>query len=338
MIWFFLACAQPESELSTEPQSVLSLQSKILDIGTTEWNYPASTMVPIYNEGNPQFQQAQELFSTKEYKQAAEQLLLVLKEDPKHIGAHSLLSSTFINLGDLQQAEQAARKVLELYPSSLAYSNMATVLLAAERHDEAQSYFEKALVLDGKSFLALRNLASISYRSGNLKLSEEYLHRLLRLEPNDSYIYISLGQVLAEQGRIKEAEEIYRYRLQELEFVDDGTKRTASGLSLELPLALGEVLRRQQKWDEALRWFEQTIEWSKVYPASWTLPEVYAIQAMFRMAKVYKQQGNLEQAKEVIDRAEKLFFSTKKDDHSGGGFHLNPQLFVEQRHEILYEE
>ena len=96
-----------------------------------------------------------------------------------------------INLGDGQQAEQAALKVVELVPSALAYCNLASVLLANEKW-AAISAYEAALVLDSKSFLALReSLGSLAYRSRDLSEAEDF-RRLLRYEPNDSYVYVSL--------------------------------------------------------------------------------------------------------------------------------------------------
>ena len=335
VIWLVIACSMNETyEERVVSTQVYNIQSKISDMGSTDWSYPASTMVPVYVDESMEFQTAQQRFSAKDFSKTAEILLAIIDADPKHIGAHSLLSATFLNMGEYEKAQSAANTVLEIYPSALAHCNIAAVLLAANHHDSAQEHFKKALLLDSKSFLALRNLASLTHRSGELVQSEEYLRRLLRLEPNDSYIYVSLGQVVAEQGRLSEAEEIYRYRLQELEFVDDGTRRTDSGLTLELPLALGEVLSRQEKWEESRRWFEQTIEWSSIYDASWTLPEMYAVQSMLRIAKTYTLQDMPDRAEIEVQRAEKVFYAIDKTN-SRVDHLLETRHFVEERQRAL---
>jgi tetratricopeptide (TPR) repeat protein len=335
VIWLLFACSMNESTVENKiPSKIINVQPKIMDMGTTNWNYPASTMVPVYVDDSEEFRAAQQSFASKDLKKTAEILLGILSKDSTHIGAHSLLSATFLSMGDLEQAEKAAVRALEIYPSALAHCNLATILLAANQHISAQEHFTAALTLDAKSFLALRNLASLSHRSGELDKSEEYLHRLLRLEPNDSYIYVSLGQVIAEQGRLIEAEEVYRYRLKELEFVDEGTRRTDSGLTLELPIALGEVLRRQKRWDEARYWFEKTIELSSIYDASWTLPEVYAIKAMLRIASTYTQQGDDAQAAKEVNRAEKAFLDAKSNKQKTDFFH-EPQHFAKERLQAL---
>ena len=79
---------------------------------------------------------------------------------------------------------------------------------------------------------------------------------------------------------------MYLYRLQELEWDDESQKITPSGLTLDLPLALAEVYRRQGYIDESLQWFMQTIEWSWSYKGHG--PVRSRMQTMFhkRLAKM----------------------------------------------------
>jgi len=342
MIWLYLSCAQVEPQQSGSTtffttQPVEKLEQRIVELGgglDGGWNYPASTMVPVYSEGGKEFQQAQQLFKEKQFQEAANVLFEILKEEPEHIGAYSLLSSTFLNMGDLLQAEKSARRALEIKNSSLGYCNLATVLMARSKYEEAQHTFQEALKSDSKSFLAIRNLASLTYKGEELEASEHYLRLLLRLEPNDSYIYTSLGQVLAEQGKLKEAEEVYRYRLKELEFVSKDILNTDSGMSLELPLALGEILRRQKKWNEARFWFEQTIVWSKKVKTSWTLPEVYQILSVLRIAKTYSQEGDREMAEKLVQQADLDFFKARKNNN-GKLIHLQSIIYEVKRKDAL---
>ena len=156
----------------------------------------------------------------------------------------------------------------------------------------------------------------------------------MRIEPSDSYLYISLGQVLVQQGRIDEAQEVYLYRLKELEFLDEHTRNTDSGLSLELPLALGETYRRKRQFEEARKWFKQTVEWSKSYETSWASPEVYAIQGWLRITKTHAQEGNQELAREALANAEDIF-ETATVQSGASQFYFEGQYFLEQKNAAL---
>ena len=55
----------------------------------------------------------------------------------------------------------------------------------------------------------------------------------MRIEPNDTYGYVSYGQILVEQGKLELAKEVYQYRLKELSLMSEAFKQTPSGLTLD---------------------------------------------------------------------------------------------------------
>ena len=334
-MWWLLACTGQQIEETKGAKIAWNKREKIVDLGSTNWNYPPSTLIPVYTDRNELFTKAKQSFARKEYTTTFEILLEILKEDPEHFGAHSLLSSTFIHLDDLTQAEKAARQVILLNPSALAYCNLATVLLAASRREEAQANFERALEIDPKSFLAVRNLASLTYRGGELEAARSHFEHAIRLNPSDSYLYISLGQVLVELGHLQEAEAVYRFRIQELAHMLFQAKNEAGGASLDLPLALGEVLRRQGRWNEAVDWFEKSLEWVELYDTSWTFPEIYIIEANLRLAKTYVQVGQMEAAHQHLAVAEEVFAQSRTKYNTSE--HLDPLVFEQQKKDVFRE-
>ena len=80
MIWWLLACGTDAPVASSPSVHTINVQSKIVDMGTTEWKYPASTMIPIYDDDSVEFRNAQELFAQKEYQKTAEILVLLYEK------------------------------------------------------------------------------------------------------------------------------------------------------------------------------------------------------------------------------------------------------------------
>ena len=267
------------------------------------WSVPRTGLVPNHHE-DERLLEAERLFQDDKGMQAAELLLKTIKEEPDFVAAHSLLSAVLIQLGDVTQATIAAEKVVELAPSAWSHCNLGTVYTLAESFDSAKIQFETALKLNPKYFLALRNLGSIAYQAKEYEAAEVYFRQFIRIEPEDTYSYVAYGQVLAEQGKLESAKEVYLYRLQELEWDDESQKITPSGLTLDLPLALAEVYRRQGYIDESLRWFMQTIEWSWSYKGHWTSEVSYADQAYKRLAKMVMDVAYIERRAHIAELQE----------------------------------
>ena len=315
LIALLCACSIDESSqvMTSKP---IPVQRKVLQTVGSQWQYPAASMTPVLDQDDPQFKELQQQLFRGEHRAAAIQLSEFLKEQPNHAGAHSLMSVAMINLGDGQQAEQAALKVVELVPSALAYCNLASVLLANEKWSEAMSAYEMALELDSKSFLALRNLGSLAYRSRDLAKAEKIFRRLLRYEPNDSYVYVSLAQIYSEQGKYSEAEDLYQYRVQEMNWWNEEDLQNDSAFTLELLIALGEVLRIQQKNEEAIHWFKKVIQHSERAESSWTAPGVYKALAHLRWAKSSSSLGDEEEALKQFQAANGLVNAGLQGDQS----------------------
>ena len=241
-VWILLgllACGEEESGTTTNVTMVdIRERTTVMD---ESWIYPHTTVVPVVSQDEARLQEAEALAKSGNNMAAAQLLVAILKEQPDLLVAHSLLSSILVRLGDVEQAIEAGIKVVELQPSAWSYSNLGTLYILNEDFEAAKMSFEQSLALDSKYFLALRNLGSIAYQAKDYAAAEMYFQQFIRIEPNDTYGYVSYGQILVEQGKLEAAKEVYQYRLKEISLASEAFKRTPSGLTLDLPLALAEV-------------------------------------------------------------------------------------------------
>lgn len=287
LVWLCLGCDQRDTEQRNPIQNLTRDEIHTKMVRTLDdWSVPKTGLVPKMNHEDERLLEAERLFQDDQSMAAAKLLLDIIGEEPSFVAAHSLLSAVLIQLGDVSQATIAAEKVVGLAPSAWSHCNLGTVYILAESFELAKGQFEIALKLNPKYFLALRNLGSIAYQAKEYAAAESYFRQFIRIEPEDTYSYVAYGQVLAEQGKLEDAKAVYLYRLQELEWDDEVQRRTPSGLTLDLPLALAEVYRRQGYVDESLRWFMQTIEWSWLYKGHWTSEVSYADKAYKRLVDV----------------------------------------------------
>lgn len=297
-----LACGQEESTSTTTVTMVEILEkTTVMD---ESWIYPHTTVVPVISQDEPILQEAEQLANSGNNMAAAQLLVSILKERPDLVAAHSLLSSILVRLGDVEQAIEAAIKVVELRPSAWSYSNLGTLYILNEDFEAAKMSFEQSLLLDPKYFLALRNLGSIAYQTKDYEAAEDYFQQFIRIEPNDSYGYVSYGQILVEQGKLEAAKEVYQYRLKELSLTAEAFKRTPSGLILDLPLALAEVHRRLGKEDLTLQWLKQGIAWSWEYDGHWTKSEIYEDKAYERLLQLMVSHSIVEQKAMTLELQE----------------------------------
>lgn len=285
LLWLGLVWGCGEEPRDTTVRTVLTPEEIAEKTVRTrdDWSVPKTTILPLVDDTHPVIVEAEVLFQQGQHVEAAERLLKLIESEPELVTAHSFLSAVLIQLGDLQQAIVAAETVVELAPSAWSYCNLGTVYILDEQFEQAKGAFEQALRIDPKYFLAFRNLGSIAYQEKRYADAEMYFQRFIRIDPEDTYAYVAYGQVLAEQGKLEAAKEVYLYRLQELEWDAESHRRTPSGLTLDLPLALAEIYRRQGQTEEAMRWFLQTLSWSWVYQGHWASEASYADKAYQRM-------------------------------------------------------
>jgi tetratricopeptide (TPR) repeat protein len=95
---------------------------------------------------------------------------------------------------------------LEINPSlAQAHNNLANLLDAAGRPEEALPHYLEALRLKPRSALANANLAALLARLGRFEEARPHFEEAARLAPNDPRPHYLLGKALLRQGRTAEA-------------------------------------------------------------------------------------------------------------------------------------
>jgi tetratricopeptide (TPR) repeat protein len=102
------------------------------------------------------------------------------------------------------------RRAVALDPQSItAWNQLARMLQAAVRPQEAVEAYESVLTLDPQCAEALMNLATIRQALGDLPMAAELLERAAGLQPEEPQIHNGLGYVLAQQDQTQESLQSY---------------------------------------------------------------------------------------------------------------------------------
>lgn len=114
---------------------------------------------------------------------------------------------------------------------------------------KAISIWERVLELDPTYVVARRNLGMALMEVNEPLKAKEHLIEAATLDPKDSWSYVVLGNILARnESDIVGATRFYKKAL-EINPNDSWAINSMGGIALE-----------QEKWDEAINWFDQSIE------------------------------------------------------------------------------
>ncbi len=232
----------------------------------------------------------------------------------------SLLAYVRTEQGRLDEAEQMLHRVLEQRKrlhgeGSLEVADSLNVfgvyLLARGKLDESVDILKRSLAVREKHFgtnhpavaLSLHNLGAALLAQAKPVEAEEVLARALairreRLEPEHPEIaetMSNLGFAMAHQERIAEAEVLFRgaINLRRRVFGNSDPK------AIDISYSLGRALFQQEKWAEA-ELVARDILRAHQESAS-PNPDMVAI--LNNLALVTARRGDLEEAKELIERA-----------------------------------
>lgn len=111
---------------------------------------------------------------------------------------------------DLAGAEAAARRVVELLPSSgEGWSHLGFILAQEQHYDAAAASLRHAFELDAQDVWSLQNLAQSLVKLGRRDEAMREYRRALAIKPRFGLAWLGLGQVLEEEGHQAEAEDCY---------------------------------------------------------------------------------------------------------------------------------
>ncbi len=133
----------------------------------------------------------------------------LVRQNPQRASYQRQLGAVAVKVGELDVAEQAFRKTLELDPTSYAFSQLADLMQGAGRLDEAVEVVKNAIAAKDEPYRRTW-LAMIYAKAGRNGLAEETFRSVTAMQPDYPYAHFRFGQFCAAHGRLDEAVAEYR--------------------------------------------------------------------------------------------------------------------------------
>jgi tetratricopeptide (TPR) repeat protein len=185
----------------------LGLVLGVLTLGTTACEDPP-TPAMIHRV------KASEHMVKKEFKQAAAEYELSLKDDPKQEKVWEKKAFAHMQVGETDKALESLQKLLEFRTDPTAraevYSSMASLYMTSGRAEQAEQTFTEVLKINPKDESALGWLAEIYAQRGGARsmaapLVDEHLQKALgyydqviAINPNSANTYLNKRVVMAK--------------------------------------------------------------------------------------------------------------------------------------------
>ncbi len=219
--------------------------------------------------------------------------------------------------GQLSDAEEIYARSLQSNPTSpKVWKEAGQVALASGANQRAEAWFERACSLLPGDASCMIDAARSAQRLGNSKQALERARKAYELASDDPHVLSGLGDILAENGSLDKAIQIY-----------DRAMRI-SEQSAEIQLARSKLLLRANRPQESISDLEQLVEFDTDDHRAWEmLAKAYVacreyeaglqaaqqavniaprnIEYRLLMAQLCRQSGQLDQALEILSEIEK---------------------------------
>ncbi|MFZ0663831.1 MAG: FG-GAP-like repeat-containing protein [Acidobacteriaceae bacterium] len=218
------------------------------------------------------------LFQHGYFDQAEKSFQQVVAAKPDSAEGYYNLGTLSLRRGDFQQARIYLGKTLKLRPNyPEAWNNLGMIAAQEGSPTEAIRNFQQALTLRPDYAIALLNLGNLYRAQHSFANAEECLRHAFELQPDDPETNYSLGMLYAQQQRTQLAAQYLQ---------------KAIALQPAYPQALnnlGVLYVRAQDYTNAEAQFKTCIR---------RVPQF--AQSYLNLARVYAMQGEMEQAREVL--------------------------------------
>jgi Tfp pilus assembly protein PilF len=149
------------------------------------------------------------------HKDANEICDKVLAGAPNYADAVHLSAVLQMDAGNLEKAEDLARRAVELSPQSASFVNtLGVVLKKRKRFADAMSCFQRAVELEPKFAPVYTNIGLILALDGDYTRAEQAHRRALANDPNYITALHNLANLLQDAGKLDEALEFFRQALE----------------------------------------------------------------------------------------------------------------------------
>lgn len=151
----------------------------------------------------------------EEYVEAEQCARKVLELQPTSDGAYNNLANALKSQGKLAQAEASYRRALQLQPNNAnAYNNLAGLLRALSKIEEAQACYVRALQLKPDYVEACFSLGILLQQQHKTDEAQVYFQQVIQMKPDHVKALLLLGSIFREKGAVKDAETLFNRALQ----------------------------------------------------------------------------------------------------------------------------
>jgi tetratricopeptide (TPR) repeat protein len=141
---------------------------------------------------------------------AIEQDRMVLRMNPtsaQAIEAEGMLAGALFHTNQFDESVERYRRYLAARPTDLgALTNLGIALVALEKLPDAITTFQRIVDIDAESWEGRRNLAMALADAGEPARALSHAEKAVALRPGDAPTHVLLAQLLAANGRLREAQ------------------------------------------------------------------------------------------------------------------------------------
>lgn len=215
------------------------------------------------------------------YKEAQNSFAKAVIKNPKDPMGFLLLGAALYWSGKVDDAMSEYQEALHLDPqNALAYQLLGIAYGWKGDLEQAQDYFKKSYELEPDKADTNMNLASTYAAQKEWDKSLEHYRRAVELAPREPLYHYQLGALYERMGRDKQAEASFKKALSLFWGYEDAM------------LSLGALYEKTGDDPSALKYYKKAVR---------TKPGDFV--ARLLLAKLYYQQDNSAQAREVLDGA-----------------------------------
>ena len=155
------------------------------------------------------------------------------------------------NKGAVAEYVEAAQRLVREFPKrSAAWMELGIALTYVARYDEALRALNKSIRLMKPKYHAIPYAlkGDLFDAKGNYRSAEQWYRKAIDVEPRNADWWAFLGSLLARQGRLAEAKEVWQRQI-----------KLGTGATDEGHLNLGYIYRSEQRYKIALRHAEKAL-------------------------------------------------------------------------------
>lgn len=252
--------ANPTDGLDRAALATLYLQLAS-STGNTHWYHEAGEIARQslanlpFNNPEAQLALAKVAQAEHQFGEALQFAEAVLQEDPTNQQALSIVVTSKLAQGQLDQARPVADQLVEQAPNLVSYTLRALVLVAQGEDHAALQDFQQALALEqpdqpSQSAWARTLLGRYHAYRGQLPTAKQYYQEALHLQPHSSFAQVKLAELETRQGNYGAAATLYQQLLQHPE-TSHGLDHVALQGLAQLKVLEGKLAEAKQLWAEA---------------------------------------------------------------------------------------